>query len=170
VTRRIVGQSACALQPKYDFPLLICDALCCQAACHLRPRKDRFVQPPVISIIGDDGSVRAATCNLVRSLGYVVHTFASAEEFLGSPHLNDTSCVIADVRMPTMSGLELQAHLLAEGYRMPFIFVTAFSIDNVRARALKAGATCFLTKPFAGDALINCLDAALQEHGDRMSK
>lgn len=126
--------------------------------------------PPVISIIDDDGSVRAATDNLVRSLGYVVHTFASAEEFLRSPHLNDTSCVIADVQMPTMSGLELQAHLQAEGYRLPFIFITAFSIDNARMRALKAEATCFLAKPFAGEALINCLDTALQGRGDGTSE
>ena len=89
--------------------------------------------PPVISIIDDDGSVRAATYNLVRSLGYVVHTFASAEEFLRSPHLDDTSCVIADVQMPAMSGLELQAHLLAQGYRLPFIFITAFAVET-RAR------------------------------------
>ncbi|SDN16373.1 response regulator transcription factor [Afipia sp. GAS231] len=121
--------------------------------------------PPVISIIDDDGSVRAATYNLVRSLGYVVHTFASAGEFLRSPHVNDTSCVIADVRMPAMSGLELQAHLLAEGYRVPFIFITAFSAENVRAQALKAGAHCFLTKPFTGEALSGCLDAALGARG-----
>ena len=125
--------------------------------------------PPVISIIDDNGSVRAATCNLVRSLGYIVHAFSSAEEFLRSPRLNDTSCVIADVQMPTMSGLELQAHLLAEGYRVPFIFITAFSVDTVRVRALKAGAICFLTKPFAGEALINCLDAALQPRRDGRS-
>ena len=125
--------------------------------------------PPVISIIDDDGSVRAATCNLVRSLGYVVHPFAAAEEFLRSPHLNDTSCVITDVRMPAMSGLELQAHLLAEGYRLPFIFITAFAADNARAQALKAGASCFLIKPFAGEALIECLDAALREHGEAKS-
>lgn len=126
--------------------------------------------PPVISIVDDDGSVRAATYNLVRSLGYNVHTFASAEEFLQSPHLNDTSCVIADVRMPTMSGLELRAHLLAEGYRVPFIFITAFSVETARTRALKAGATCFLTKPFAEEALIKCLDAALQEDGGSSGK
>lgn len=126
--------------------------------------------PPVISIIDDNGSVRAATCNLVRSLGYIVHAFASAEEFLRSPRLNDTSCVIADVQMPTMSGLELQAHLLAEGYRVPFIFITAFSVDTARVQALKAGATCFLTKPFAGEALINCLDAALQGRRDGRSR
>lgn len=126
--------------------------------------------PPVISIVDDDGSVRAATGNLVRSLGYIVHAFASAAEFLRSPHLSDTSCVIADVQMPAMSGLELQAHLHAEGYRMPFIFITAFSVDNARARALEAGATCFLAKPFAEEALINCLHAALKGHSNTTGK
>ena len=126
--------------------------------------------PPVISVIDDDGSVRAATHNHVRSLGYAVHTFASAEEFLRSSHLGDTSCVIADVKMPTMSGLELQAHLLARGHRLPFIFVTAFSVESDRARALKAGATCYLTKPFDGEALIACLDAALKGKGGALGK
>jgi FixJ family two-component response regulator len=72
--------------------------------------------------------------------------------------------------MPTMSGLELRAHLLAEGYRVPFIFITAFSVETTRARALKAGATCFLTKPFAEEALIKCLDTALQEGGGESGK
>ena len=126
--------------------------------------------PPVISIIDDDGSVRAATRNLVRSLGYVVHTFASAEDFLGSPHLNDTSCVITDVRMPTMSGLDLQAHLLARGRTFPFIFVTAFSVESDRDRALRAGATCFLSKPFDGETLIECLETALAQNGAAASK
>jgi FixJ family two-component response regulator len=121
--------------------------------------------PPVISIIDDDGSVRAATRNLVRSLGYVVHTFASAEDFLRSPHLDDTSCVITDVRMPDMSGLDLQAYLLAKGQTFPFIFVTAFSVESDRERALKAGATCFLSKPFDGETLIECLEAALAQNG-----
>ncbi|KRQ93548.1 response regulator transcription factor [Bradyrhizobium valentinum] len=121
--------------------------------------------PSVVSIIDDDSSVRVATDNLVRSLGYSVHTFASAEEFLASPYLNDTSCVIADVQMPTMSGLDLQASLLAQGYRVPFIFITAFAVDDARARALKAGAICFLAKPFAGEALIDCLEIALQGCG-----
>jgi FixJ family two-component response regulator len=103
---------------------------------------------PVISIIDDDASVRAATDNLLRSLGYTVNTFVSAEEFLRSIHLNDTSCVIADVQMPGMSGVDLQARLLAQGHRVPFIFITAFPEETIRARALKAGAICFLTKPF----------------------
>jgi FixJ family two-component response regulator len=119
----------------------------------------------VISIIDDDASVRAATDNLLRSLGYTVYVFASAEEFLRSTHLNDTSCVIADIQMPGMSGVDLQARLLAQGYSVPFIFITAFPEETIRARALKAGAICFLTKPFDRLTLIRCLDAALEKHG-----
>jgi FixJ family two-component response regulator len=119
----------------------------------------------VISIIDDDASVRAASDNLLRSLGYAVCTFILAEEFLRSTHLNDTSCVIADVQMPGMSGVDLQARLLTQGYRVPFIFITAFRDETIRARALKAGAICFLTKPFDGLTLIRCLDAALERHG-----
>jgi FixJ family two-component response regulator len=119
----------------------------------------------VISVIDDDSSVRAATDNLLRSLGYAVCTFVSADEFLRSAHLNDTSCVIADVQMPGMSGVDLQARLLAQGYRVPFIFITAFPENTIRARALEAGAICFLTKPFDRLTLIRCLDAALDRHG-----
>jgi FixJ family two-component response regulator len=119
----------------------------------------------VISIIDDDASVRAATGNLLRSLGYPVCTFVSAEEFLRSAHLNDTSCVIADVQMPGMSGVDLQSWLLTQGYRVPFIFITAFPEKTMRARALKAGAVCFLTKPFDRLTLIRCLDTALERHG-----
>ena len=119
----------------------------------------------MLSVIDDDASVRAATDNLLRSLGYAVRTFVSAEEFLGSARLNDTSCVIADVQMPGMSGVDLQARLLTEGYRVPFIFMTAFPEETIRARALKAGAICFLTKPFDRLTLIRCLDTALERHG-----
>jgi FixJ family two-component response regulator len=120
---------------------------------------------PVISVVDDDASVRVATDNLLCALGYIVHTFASAEEFLRSAHFNDTSCVIADVQMPTMSGVELQALLLARGQRVPFIFITAFPDETVRARVRKSGAICLLTKPFDKLTLIKCLDAALQRHG-----
>jgi len=125
---------------------------------------------PVISIVDDDASVRAATNNLVRSHGYSAHTFASAEEFLQSAHLNDTSCVIADVQMPVMSGVELLTLLRAKGHGMPFIFITAFPEENVRARALKAGAICFLAKPFDGPTLMNCLDTALTGKDGGISK
>jgi len=119
---------------------------------------------PVISVIDDDASVRAATDNLLSSHGYRVHTFASAEEFLQSARLSDSSCVITDVQMSAMSGLDLLTHLRARGYVAPFIFITAFPEESVRARALQAGAICFLAKPFAGPALINCLEAALNQH------
>ena len=120
----------------------------------------------VISVIDDDASVRAATNNLLSSHGYLVHTFASAEEFLQSACLNDSSCVIADVQMPAMSGLDLLTHMRAQGNAAPFVFITAFPEDSVRARALKAGAVGFLAKPFAGTALINCVEAAVnRNHG-----
>jgi FixJ family two-component response regulator len=116
---------------------------------------------PVISVVDDDASVRVGTENLLSSLGYTVHTFASAEEFLRSVHIND---LIADVRMPGMSGIELQTLLLTQGYRAPIIFITAFSEETVRAQALTAGAICFLTKPFDRLTLIKCLDTALDKH------
>jgi FixJ family two-component response regulator len=115
----------------------------------------------VISIIDDDASVRAATENLLSSHGYLVRTFASAEEFLQSPHSHDSACVVADVQMPVMSGLELLLHLRAQGHNLPFIFITAFPEDSVRAQALKAGAMGFLAKPFAAPALIKCVATAL---------
>jgi FixJ family two-component response regulator len=118
----------------------------------------------VISVIDDDASVRAAANNLLSSHGYLVHAFGSAEEFLQSARREDSSCVIADVQMPVMSGLDLLTHMRARGYTLPFIFITAFPEESVRARALKAGATCFLAKPFAGPVLINCIEAALNQH------
>jgi FixJ family two-component response regulator len=115
----------------------------------------------VISVIDDDASVRAATDNLLSSHGYLVHTFASAEAFLQSARLNDSSCIVADVQMPPMSGLDLLTHMRTRGYTVPFIFITAFPEESLRARALKAGAICFLAKPFAAPALINCVEAAV---------
>ena len=100
----------------------------------------------------------------------MVRTFASAEEFLRSAHLNDTSCVIADVQMPVMSGVELLMLMRAQGSRVPFIFITAFPEESVRARALKAGAICFLAKPFAGPALIHCVETALNRRRGGISK
>jgi FixJ family two-component response regulator len=119
---------------------------------------------PVVAIIDDDASVRATTDSLVRSLGCVVYTFASAEEFLRSNRLDDFSCVIADVQMPGLSGVELQASLVTQGYRVPFIFFTAFPDEQIRAQALKAGAICYLTKPFDGDSLVQGLQVALNKH------
>jgi FixJ family two-component response regulator len=127
-------------------------------------------RPPVISVIDDDASLRAATDNLLRSLGYTVYTFVSAEEFLRSAHFNDTSCVIADVQMPGMSGVDLQAQLLTQGHSVPFIFMTAFPEEAIRARAMKAGAICFLTKPFDRLTLTRYLDSALGRQGGGTSE
>jgi FixJ family two-component response regulator len=118
----------------------------------------------LISVIEDDASVRAATDNLLSSHGYLVDTFASAEDFLRSAHLDDSLCVVADVQMPVMSGLELLTHMRTLGNDTPFVFITAFPDESVRARALKAGAICFLAKPFAGPVLIDCIETALNRH------
>jgi FixJ family two-component response regulator len=120
---------------------------------------------PVISIVDDDESVRVATKRLVKSLGFVGHAFASAAEFLQSPHMNNTSCVIADVQMPGIGGVELQALLLAKGNRTPMIFITAFPDEGIRARVLENGAIAFLSKPCDGPTLIRCLEAALNGPG-----
>lgn len=117
---------------------------------------------PVISIVDDDESVRIAMNSLVRSLGYIAHTFASAEDFLRSPRLNETSCLITDVQMPGMNGIELQTQLRAKGLRMPIVFITAYPDERTRARSLDAGAVCYLTKPFDEETLIGCLERALK--------
>ena len=122
---------------------------------------------PVISIIDDDESVRAATNRLVRSLGFVALTFACADDFLRSAHLNDTSCVIADVQMPGMSGIEMQGVLIARGKNIPIIFITAFPDERTRTRAMEAGAVGFLSKPFKGSTLIQYIDDALKSRSDR---
>ena len=123
-----------------------------------------LAQIPVISVIDDDESMRVATKRLVRSLGSACHTFACAEEFLESSCLDDTSCVIADVQLPGMSGVDLQELLVARGYRTPVILITAFPDERTRMRALRAGATCFLSKPCDIPALIECLENALSTH------
>jgi FixJ family two-component response regulator len=119
---------------------------------------------PVISIIDDDESIRAGLNNLVKSHGYIAHTFASADAFLQSAQLHNSWCVIADVRMPVMSGVQLQSHLRSQGYQVPFIFITAIPDESSRRQAFDDGAICFLTKPFDESNLIGCLDAARERH------
>jgi FixJ family two-component response regulator len=121
----------------------------------------------MISIIDDDLSVRQATDGLVRSLGYRAATFASAEDYLQSDRMNETSCVIADVQMPGLSGVELQSLLIARGHRTPMIFITAFPEEKVRRRALEAGAIGFLSKPFDEELLIEYLETALRSCNGR---
>lgn len=116
---------------------------------------------PIISIIDDDDSMRCAMKSLVTSLGLSVHTFRSAEEFLRSPRLDDTSCLITDLQMPGLSGIELQSLLLAQARRMPIILVTAFPEEHTRSRAMEAGALGFLNKPFESQTLIKLIEKAI---------
>lgn len=117
---------------------------------------------PMISIVDDDEAVRNATKTLIRALGYRAATFASAEEFLGSERLHETSCVISDVQMPGVTGIELQERLAANGHRIPIIFITAFPDDRARDRAMRSGAVSFMSKPYSEANLIVCLDRALK--------
>ncbi len=121
---------------------------------------------PVIAIVDDDTSVRVATTCLMRSLGYVAYGFASAEEFLNWPQLGETACLIADVQMPGMGGIELQRQLIAQGHDLPVILISAFPVQRLKAqRVLGADAVCFLSKPFAAQNLLDCLESALRGRG-----
>jgi FixJ family two-component response regulator len=116
----------------------------------------------MIAIVDDDQAVRDAMKTLVRSLGYHTSTFGSAEEFLKSENLHDTSCLITDVQMPGLSGLDLQDRLIARGHRIPIIFITGHPDDTARTRAMNAGAVGFLSKPINQDRFIRCLGKALK--------
>jgi FixJ family two-component response regulator len=115
----------------------------------------------VISIVDDNESVREATKSLVRSLGYKAMTFGSGEEFLESPYVAATSCLITDVQMPGLNGVELHDRLIADGHSMPVIFVTGFPDEELQRRAMKSGAIGYLRKPCNDDHLVAYIDAAL---------
>ena len=117
---------------------------------------------PMVVVIDDDEAVRDATQGLLRAMGYHASTFASADDFLKSEQVHDTSCLITDVQMPGLSGIDLQDRLIARGHRIPVIFITGYPNDSLRARAMKAGAVGFLRKPYNVDHLISCLDKALK--------
>lgn len=119
----------------------------------------------LVSIVDDDDSVRGATTKLLRLCGYAVQSFASAEDFLGSTLLDETRCLISDVRMRGMSGLDLQARLIAQGRHIPMIFITAFAEDKNRERALAAGAICVLSKPFDAEVLTSFIEQVMRSSG-----
>ncbi len=116
----------------------------------------------IIAIVDDGSAVREATARLVRSLGYHASTFGSADDFLNSEQIHDTSCIITDLHMPGLSGIDLQDWLIARGHHIPLIFITAYPDENVRMRAMKAGAVGFLSKPYNHDHFLGCLDKALK--------
>jgi FixJ family two-component response regulator len=128
-----------------------------------REWNEPLTEIPLISIVDDDDLSRAAMGDLVRSLGYSARTFASAESFVQSTAVAETRCLILDVQMPEMSGIDLQDHLSQRGIDIPTIFITAFPDEATKARALNAGAICFLHKPLdlQGPRLVDCIYAAL---------
>jgi FixJ family two-component response regulator len=116
---------------------------------------------PIIAVVDDDESFRRATMSFIRSLGYAVVQFASAEAFLKSDRVHETDCLISDVQMPGMNGVELQGKLIAEGHHLPIIFMTALPEMKARTQALAAGAIGFFAKPFNDEMLVTCLSKAL---------
>jgi FixJ family two-component response regulator len=119
-------------------------------------------KPRLVAIVDDDDSMRTALAGLLRAVGLATQAFASAEEFLKSGQQYHTGCLIADIRMPGMSGLELQAHLNTERCRIPTIFITAHGDAKMRMQALREGAVEFLAKPFDDEALLDSVRAALE--------
>jgi len=124
----------------------------------MKPMRSRA---QLIAIVDDDEDVRSAVHAVLKSAGLPPRSFASAEEFLGSGKRSETACLIADIEMPGMNGLELQARLAEEGCRIPIIFITAYGDTSTRMRAMKAGALDFLEKPFDDEVLLERVRAAL---------
>ncbi|WP_413193437.1 response regulator transcription factor [Pararobbsia alpina] len=114
---------------------------------------------PLVSIVDDDESARRAMANLARSLGWRVQVFDSAEALLLSGAFDDVQCVISDVQMPGMTGVDMQDRLIERGVKLPIIFVSAFATDTLRQRAYANGALCFLTKPVDGAVVARLLDS-----------
>ena len=120
-----------------------------------------MLYPPLISVVDDKDSVRESLKGLIRYVGFTVAVFASAEKFLNSAQLDDTHCLILDVRMPEMSGLELQRRLVKSKRNIPIIFITAHGDEAARSQALQDGAVDYLFKPFSEQVLLNAITAAL---------
>jgi len=120
----------------------------------------------LVSIVEDDRFFRESMCRLMRSLGYTVEIFASASEFLASPRLAETACLIADIHMPEMTGLQLYRRLIDTRQAIPTILVTAFPNDADRARALNDGVVCYLRKPVDEEQLTRCVSDSLKSAQD----
>jgi len=117
----------------------------------------------LIAIVDDDEGYRTALRNLLMSLGFRVESFESASDFLSSANIRSIACLIADVHMPNMSGVELHGHLLTSGYAIPTILITAYPDDDVQVRALAAGVICYLSKTSIEDVLLGCIGSALRQ-------
>ena len=117
---------------------------------------------PLISIVDDDDSLRNSLDNLIRSVGFHAQGFSSAEAFLSSNQAHDTACLILDMRLPGMNGLDLQRQIVAANWRIPIIFITSHADGDAESRALEAGAVDYLYKPFREEQLLNAIDAAMK--------
>jgi|KBSSwiStaDraftv2_1062776.scaffolds.fasta_scaffold783226_2 FixJ family two-component response regulator len=124
--------------------------------------KNKMKPKPLIAVVDDDSSLRESTQLLLRSAGYRAEVFASAREFLDSPRIDETACLLLDVRMPGMDGLELQRFLNEAQRQIPIIFITAHATDNAEQRARKAGAVDFLRKPVNDEKLLSAIQTALK--------
>src|SRR5918999_1442933 len=127
-----------------------------------QPGEKNMSEIPLIAVVDDDAAIREAVQSLLRSMGFRAAAFASAQDFLQSGRLQGTACLIVDVRMPRMSGLELQQQLTTAQCPIPIIFITAHGDDETHTRALRAGAVDFLNKPFGDEVLLRAVQAALQ--------
>ncbi len=115
----------------------------------------------MISVVDDDASVRLATLDLLNAAGFACEAFASGEEYFRSGQTEHTRCLILDLNMQNMGGLEVQHHIVQSGHSIPIIFITAFPEARTRAKAFRAGAVCYLAKPYSDDELLGCLERAL---------
>jgi FixJ family two-component response regulator len=118
---------------------------------------------PLVAIVDDDKSIRRATQDLLKAAGYSTATFADAESFLGSASRARAACLVADMRMPRMTGLDLYQQLIASGADIPTVIITAHPEELTQARAREAGITCYLSKPFTPDELLECVREALEK-------
>lgn len=128
----------------------------------LLSKEPALARTPLISIVDDDLSVREATTSLLEAHGYVTAAFDSAEAFLGSERIEDTSCLVTDLCMPGVNGIDLQRRLSSSGHRIPTIVITAHSDEYMHAAALQCGALALLLKPVSEQQLVSCLEGALQ--------
>lgn len=124
-------------------------------------QKRDAIERPLVAVVDDDESVRESLPDLLREFGFAAQAFSSAEEFLASDSVGDINCVLLDIAMPGMTGLDLQRELKIRGYEIPIIFITAQKDEAVRARAFEQGAVEFLLKPFSDTILLEALSKAL---------
>jgi two-component system, LuxR family, response regulator FixJ len=131
----------------------------------MHSKKEMRLMPgvPLIAIVDDDDALRNSLDDLLQSLGFRTQEFRSAEAFLSATQARETACLILDVRMPGMNGLELQRQIIAANWRIPIIFITSHADDDARARALAAGAVAFLYKPCREQELLDAIDMALKQ-------